>query len=106
VRNIASFCDYFVLASGSSRRQVHALAESVQEDLRTEHGLRPFGVEGLEASRWALLDFGDVIVHVFDAPLRGFYDLEGLWSDAHPVEVDLEPAPREAPEALPLPPAP
>lgn len=51
------------------------------EELRAA-GVRPIGVEGLEASRWVLVDYGDVIVHVFDEPMRGFYDLEGLWADA------------------------
>lgn len=81
---ICSYCDAFVICSGSNRRQVAAIADAVLTELRA-CGQRPLGVEGVEASRWALLDFGDVVVHVFDGPLRGFYDLEGLWVDAPKV---------------------
>lgn len=78
---ISSYCDAFVICHGTNRRQVRAIAEGIQESLR-ERGVRPLGVEGMDASRWVLLDFGDVVVHVFDEPLRGFYDLDGLWGDA------------------------
>lgn len=96
---VSSYCDAFVICSGSNRRQVRAIAEGVVDDLR-KLGLRPLGAEGLDASRWVLLDFGDILVHVFDAPLRGFYDLDGLWGDAPRVEVDLTLPPRPA-EAAP-----
>jgi ribosome-associated protein len=84
----ASFCDSFLICSASNRRQVRAIAEGMVKDLR-ESGVKPLGIEGMEASRWVLLDFGAVIVHVFDAPLRDFYDLEGLWSDAPRVPLRL-----------------
>jgi ribosome-associated protein len=83
-----SYCDSFLLCSASNRRQVRAIAEGIVRDMR-EAGARVVGVEGLEASRWVLIDFGDVIVHVFEAPLRDFYDLEGLWSDAPRVPLSL-----------------
>lgn len=70
-----------MICHGSNRRQVRAIAEGVAEDLRAQ-GRRHAGMEGADASRWILLDFGDVIVHVFDEPMRGFYDLESLWADA------------------------
>ena len=89
-----SYCDSFLLCSASNRRQVRAIAEGIVRDMR-EAGVRVVGVEGLEASRWVLIDFGDVIVHVFEAPLRDFYDLEGLWSDAPRVPLAL-PAPASA----------
>ncbi len=89
LRGRASFCDSFLICSASSRRQVRAIAEGMVKDLRAT-GVSPIGVEGLEASRWVLLDFGDVIVHVFDASLRDFYDLEGLWSDAPRVRLQLD----------------
>lgn len=57
--------------------------------LRAE-GIRPLGVEGLQASRWVLIDFGDVVVHVFDEPMRGFYDLDGLWGDAPRIPVPAD----------------
>jgi ribosome-associated protein len=93
LEGVASYCDAFVVCSGSNRRQVRAIAEGVLDDLR-KRGVRPIGVEGMETSRWVLIDFGDVIVHVFDGPMRGFYDLEGLWAEAPRVAV-----PSEAPAA-------
>lgn len=89
LRGRASFCDSFLICSASSRRQVRAIAEGLVKDLRAV-GVNPIGVEGLEASRWVLIDFGDVIAHVFDAPLRDFYDLEGLWSDVPRVRLSLD----------------
>lgn len=73
--------DYFVICSASNDRQVKAIADAVQRSLR-EHGARPKHVEGLDAARWILLDFGDVVVHVFLDEEREFYNLERLWQDA------------------------
>jgi len=77
-----SYCDYFLICSGRNRRQVRAIAESIATTFKQEVGHPPLSIEGMEGGRWVLLDFGDVVVHVFDEPLRGFYDLEGLWKDA------------------------
>jgi ribosome-associated protein len=77
-----SYCDYFLICSGRNRRQVRAIAESISVTFKQELGMGPRTVEGMESGRWVLLDFGDLVVHVFDEPLRGFYDLEGLWKDA------------------------
>lgn len=88
----ASYCDGFLVCSGTNRRHVRAIAEGIADEMRAQ-GRRPVGIEGLDASRWVLLDFGDVIVHVFDEPMRGFYDLEGLWADAPRVALDLAHAP-------------
>jgi len=85
LRKICSYCDYFIITSGNGRRHVGAIAEGILEDLRTY--ARPMGVEGMDAQRWVLLDYGDVVVHVFDPDMRGFYDLEGIWSDAPRVSV-------------------
>ena len=73
--------DVFVIASGTSRRHVLTLAEAVEERLKGV-GRRPLRTEGLEDATWALLDYGDFVVHVFDEPTRRYYDLERLWSDA------------------------
>ena len=73
--------DVFVIASGTSRRHVLTLAEAVEERLKGA-GRRPLRTEGLEDATWALLDYGDLVVHVFDEPTRRYYDLERLWSDA------------------------
>lgn len=84
---VAAYCDSFVICTGTSRRHVRALAEGIIEDLR-QIGQKPIGVEGLDASRWILIDFGDVLVHIFDEPMRGFYDLEAMWADARRINVD------------------
>lgn len=87
---VSSFCDAFIVCHGTNRRQVTAIAQGVIDDLRAR-GVRPIGVEGMDAGRWVLIDFGEIIVHVFDEPMRGFYDLDGLWGDAPRVPVDLGP---------------
>ena len=92
LRGVASYCDGFLICTGTNRRQVRAIAEGIIQDLRLV-GVRPVGVEGMDASRWVLIDFGDVLVHVFDEPMRGFYDLDGLWADARRVPLDLAPKP-------------
>ncbi|MCM2270884.1 MAG: ribosome silencing factor [Thermoanaerobaculia bacterium] len=84
VRHLAAvtdFADWFVIASGSSDRQVRAVADRVEERLR-ELGTRPLHVEGHAAGQWVLLDYGDFLVHVFLDERRRFYGLERLWSDA------------------------
>lgn len=73
--------DYFVICSGSSDRQVRAIAEEIERVCR-EHGVRPAHREGQQAARWVLLDFVDFVVHVFDEEARSFYNLERLWQDA------------------------
>ena len=90
---VSSFCDAFVVCHGTNRRQVTAIAQGVIDDLRAR-GVRPIGVEGMDAGRWVLIDFGDIVVHVFDEPMRGFYDLDGLWGDAPRLTVDLDPPAR------------
>jgi ribosome-associated protein len=82
VRGIASYADYVVIASGESDRQVTAMAEHVQIRLKEDDGMRPIGAEGTEAGHWVLLDFGDVVTHLFFSEVRAHYDLEGLWADA------------------------
>ncbi len=81
---MASFADYFVLASGQTVRQLEAMLESVNGGLSPD-GLEPMGREGDASSGWVLLDYGDVIVHLFGREERTYYDLEGLWHDAMPV---------------------
>jgi ribosome-associated protein len=81
LRPVADFTDWFVLASGFNERQVQAIADRVEERLR-ERGLRPLHVEGYTPAQWVLLDYGDLIVHVFLDERRRFYGLERLWGDA------------------------
>ncbi len=81
VRGLSSLWDFFIICSGNSKRHVQALAQHLQEILG-QAGVKPLGVEGLEEGNWVLLDYVDVVIHLFIKPLRDFYDLEGLWVDA------------------------
>lgn len=90
VKGLSSLTDYLLIATGRSDRQVQAVAESVRLGLKKEHATQPLAVEGMEEGRWVLIDYGDVMVHVFQAPVRDFYDLDGLWSEAAEVTVPEE----------------
>ena len=81
-----SIADYFVICSGRSDTQVQAIAEAIEQSLRTR-GERPLSVEGLPHGQWVLIDYGDVVVHIFYVPVREFYDLERLWVRAPRVEL-------------------
>ena len=81
VANLTSYADIFIICSGRSNRQVSAIADFIQTELKN-HKIMPLGVEGTKDGHWVLLDYGHVIIHVFYEPIREFYDLEGLWSDA------------------------
>ncbi|MFB0508513.1 MAG: ribosome silencing factor [Thermodesulfobacteriota bacterium] len=85
VQKVSSFTAYFLICSGRSDRQVQAIARSIEDDLK-KMGIRPLGMEGFEGGKWILMDYDDVLVHVFLDPVRKFYDLEGLWLDAPRVE--------------------
>lgn len=84
ISQVSSFADAFVIASANSARQLNALIQTVDEDLDKRFP-RPRHVEGTAESGWVLLDFGDVVVHLFSPPERAFYNLEGLWSRSAPV---------------------
>jgi len=84
ISKVASFADYFVIASGSTSRQIQAIIESVDEAV-SEDGVRLIGREGEPDSGWVLIDYGDVIVHIFAPEERAYYDLESLWATATPV---------------------
>ncbi len=86
LKGISSITDYFLLCSGRSDRQVQAIAQGIEEALKKK-GIRPLGQEGMAGGRWILLDYDDVVVHVFLDPVRKFYDLEGLWIDAQRIDV-------------------
>jgi ribosome-associated protein len=85
VQELTSFADTFLICSGRSNRQVKAIAEHIQIDLK-KHKKKPLSVEGVKDGQWVLLDYGHVIIHVFNDPVREFYDLEGLWLDAPRIE--------------------
>ncbi|MEX2188547.1 MAG: ribosome silencing factor [Pirellulales bacterium] len=87
LRGITPVFDYFVIATGASRRQLHAISEEIDRVLEQEMGDRRLGIEGYAGSQWILLDYGDVVIHLFDEKTRAYYDLENLWSPAPHVDV-------------------
>jgi len=91
VKDHSSYTDYILLLSGRSDRHVQAVADAVLDAMKKARGLQPIGVEGKRDGHWTLLDFGDVVVHVFYHPVREFYDLEGLWIDAPRVPIEVPP---------------
>jgi len=86
VSNIASFTDMFVILSGRSDRHVIAISAEIEKALKTKRIL-PSGVEGRQSGTWILMDYGDVVVHVFEKSVREFYELEKLWTDAVEIPV-------------------
>ncbi len=86
---ITTFTDYFIICSGTSSRQVQAIADEIMGQLR-KRGVRPLNTEGYVNAEWILLDYGSFIVHVFLDSARRFYDLERLWSDAERIEIGAE----------------
>ncbi len=87
VRELTTLADVFMLCTGRSNRQVSAIADHIRRFLK-EHGIRPLYVEGMKEGHWVLLDYGQVVIHVFYEPVRQFYDLESLWADARPLPID------------------
>ncbi len=85
MRGITPLYDFFVLATGASRRQIHTIAEEIDAALHRE-GDHRLSIAGYEASKWVVQDYGDVMVHVFDGPTREYYSLEDLWADAPRVD--------------------
>jgi ribosome-associated protein len=87
MRQVSSFCDYFVISSGTSLRQVNAIARAIDEELSKDK-IRPLSkISYTDESGWTVLDFASVVAHVFHKPLREFYSLERLWSDAKRVRL-------------------
>ena len=89
VRKLSSITDYFLVASGNSSRQVQAIVRHVSKRLK-ENGFRPHGIEGEQEGHWVLMDYGDVVIHIFYQPFREFYDIEGLWVEAPRIEPSSE----------------
>ena len=88
VKELSSITDYFLIASGSSTRQVQAIVRHIQRRMR-EEGSRPYSIEGAQEGHWTVMDYGSLIVHIFYQPYREFYDLEGLWIDAPQMHISL-----------------
>lgn len=90
LREIASFAEFFIIASGANARQAQAISDEIEEQLKKQLKARPVRIEGYRAAEWILLDYGDFIVHIFEKNAREFYDLARLWRDAKRVELPEE----------------
>jgi ribosome-associated protein len=88
LRGISSFTDFFVICSGTAEPQLKAIANEIETRLRADHSLRPVAVDGYPASQWIVLDFLQVVVHIFHCDKRAFYSLEDLWGDAPRIECE------------------
>jgi ribosome-associated protein len=89
LKGLSNITDYFLICSGNSDRHVQTIAREIEEKME-EMGEKPLGVEGLSEGRWVLLDFDEVVVHVFQDPVREYYDLEGLWIEAPRIPLPFE----------------
>ena len=99
LREVAGYTDYFIIASGGSDRQAKAIHDGIHEGLKKQHGVLPRRVEGLAEARWILMDYLDVVVHVFIPETRDFYRLESLWGDVPRRDLDPVELMDELPEA-------
>jgi len=90
LRSISTFTDFFVICSGTSEPQLKAIANEIETRLREDHSVRPVAIDGFPTSQWMVLDFLQVVVHIFHQEKRAFYSLEDLWGDA--PRVQWEPA--------------
>ena len=88
ITEITTLADYFVIATGGSNTQINALCDAVEEKLETDGGEKPLHREGHRGGIWVLLDYGCLVVHVFNSEAREFYGLERLWSDGKPLDVE------------------
>jgi ribosome-associated protein len=88
IKALIAITDYFVIVTGMNARHADAICDAVEEALRKEYGIKPIGREGMAEKTWALLDYGDIVVHVFQPDHRAFYRLDTMWNDA--AHIDLE----------------
>jgi len=86
LRELTALFDFFVIANGTSRRQLHAIAEEIDHTLAEQFGEKRLGIEGYAAGTWILQDYGDVVVHLFDEKAREYYALEQLWTGAKHID--------------------
>ena len=86
VAELTSYTDVIIIITGTSARQVTSIAEHIHSTMKKQ-GKQPMGFEGIKEGHWALLDFGDVIIHIFDEETRNLYDIEGMWSDAPTIDL-------------------
>ena len=88
MRGVSDFTDFFLVCSASSEPQLKAIASAIRENVREELDIQPLAADGFPASQWIVIDYVDVICHLFLESKRSFYDLEGLWSDAPRIELE------------------
>lgn len=88
IKGISTLGDYFIIASGTSNNQVKALTDELDERLSKDHGIEPKRIEGYQSAAWVLMDYYDVIVHIFHPETREFYSLERLWADAPKLDIE------------------
>ena len=86
IENISTLADYFIIASGTNRNQVQAMSEAVEEELQKQD-IHPKNIEGYQTANWILMDYGDIVLHIFDEENRLFYDIERIWKDGSPAEL-------------------
>lgn len=87
MKDLSNIADYFVICSGDNPAQIRAIADAIDESFSKEK-IKPLGREGLESARWVLLDYGDIVIHIFNEQTRNFYDLEKFWIDAPRIAED------------------
>ncbi len=90
LRLVADFTEFFIIATGANTRQVQAISDEVEEQLKKHHDEKPLRIEGYQTAEWILLDYGDFVVHVFEKDARKLFDLERLWRDARKVVLPEE----------------
>lgn len=88
IKNISPICDYFVIASGASTRQVKSIVDEIEDEL-SKQNVKLLRREGYDSGNWVLLDYGDIVVHIFSQEDRQFYNLEGIWKDADKIHIDV-----------------
>jgi ribosome-associated protein len=100
LRDVTPIFDYFVIVTGTSRRQLHAISEEIDHTLEDEMNDKRDGIEGYNDSRWILLDYGSVVIHLFDQETRSYYDLENLWAGAPVIDLTgvVDPSQARSPE--------
>ncbi len=86
ISGVTTMADYFIICQGNSNTQMKAIAEEIEEKL-SENGIKPIGREGMSTAYWILMDYSDVIVHIFSSESRNFYSIENLWADAEEVDI-------------------
>ena len=90
ISNTSDICDYFLIASAANRRLADAIVDEIEERVRLNCNEKPFSIEGREELAWTLMDYGSVVVHIFQPEAREYYRLDKLWGDAPRVKLDLE----------------